>query len=76
MVVAALFAHTYLALHPYLAQEMANADEMRKELALVADADLIFMMSEHNVPLDTMHKLAKRGVKTIGRLAALEDNRA
>ena len=54
---------------------MAGADEMRKELAQLADADLIFMMSEHNVPLATMHTLAKRGVKTIGRLAALEDNR-
>ena len=54
---------------------MASADDMRKELALLANADLVFMMSEHGVPLETMHILAKRGVKTVGRLAALEDKR-
>ena len=54
---------------------MASADVMRKELSELASADLIFMLSEHGVPLETMHVLAKRGVKTVGRLAALEDKR-
>ena len=61
--------------HALAIKNMANQDEMRRELAKLADADLIFMLSEHGIPLEVQHKMAKRGLKSIGRYAALEDKR-